>query len=310
MKDNIQILQDRIKLLKDSTRVERLSKGYSPDKKYVVFDNDEKKYLLRLGNIDGYERKKVEFQILYGLQQHKVQAPLPIEIGVLEDLGICYNIFSYIEGEDAKDVLPSLTEQEQFKIGIEAGKDLSRMHLYQAPPTIKRWYDRAMQKHYRYLEGYKTCGIKIENDDRVIDFIESNAHYLKNRSNQFQHDDFHLENIILRDRQYVGVIDFNNYDWGDPLHDFVKVAMFSREESIPFSVGQLDGYFNHNIPEDFWRLYSIYVAMVIFSSVVWSIKASPEQLDEMIERIYVVLEDHKNFELLKPTWYQSNMSFI
>lgn len=32
----------------------------------------------------------------------------------------------------------------------------------------------------------------------------NNLHYLKNRPNQFQHDDFHLENIILKDKKYVG----------------------------------------------------------------------------------------------------------
>lgn len=130
----------------------------------------------------------------------------------------------------------------------------------------------------------------------------NNLHYLKNRPNQFQHDDFHLENIILKDKKYVGVIDFDNYDWGDPFNDFVKIALASRVDSISFSVGQIDGYFANNIPEDFWRLYSIYSAMVIFSSVVWSIKKSPEQLDKFIERIHLILEDHKNFELLKPIW--------
>ncbi|MEI4770052.1 aminoglycoside phosphotransferase family protein [Psychrobacillus sp. FJAT-51614] len=307
MKDIIPILEDRIKLLHNATRVEPLSKGYSPDKKYVVVDNYGKKYVLRIIVLDGYERKKEEFQILRDIEEYKVQAPKPVDIGVLEDLGICYNIYSYMEGKDVKESIPSLTEQEQYEIGIEAGRDLARIHLHPAPSTIKPWYERAVQKHYRYLDAYKNCGIKIEHDDKIMDFIESNAHYLKNRPNQFQHDDFHIENIILKDKKYVGVIDFNNYDWGDPFHDFVKVAMSSRVDSIPFSVGQIHGYFDHQIPEEFWRLYSIYVAMVVFSSVVWSIKKSPEQLDKMIERIYVMLEDHKNFELLTPTWYKSKM---
>ena len=32
--------------------------------------------------------------------------------------------------------------------------------------------------------------------------------------NQLQHDDFHLGNIILNNQGYVGVLDFNVYDWG------------------------------------------------------------------------------------------------
>lgn len=90
--------------------------------------------------------------------------------------------------------------------------------------------DNSLRTNIDKIYG-KDKGIKIDNDDKVINYIESNAHYLKDRPNQFQHDDFHLENIILKDKKYAGVIDFNNYDWGDPFHDFVKVSLFSRETS-------------------------------------------------------------------------------
>jgi len=306
MIDHIPTLQKKIKLLQNASKIERLTKGYSPDKKFVVHV-DDKKCLLRVGNIEGFEKKKSEFNILNELQQYNVQSSKPINIGVIDDLGVCYTIYSYLDGIDAKEAIPTLTEQEQYKIGMEAGEQLTRMHLYKAPPTMDTWYTRAMKKHYRYLEAYKTCGIKIKNDEKIIDFIESNKHSLKNRPNYFQHDDFHLENIIVKNKRYVGVIDFNNFDWGDPLHDFVKVALSQRGLSVPFSIGQVQGYFDHNVPKDFWQLYSVYVGMVIFSSVVWGLRFSPEQLDEMIERLYVILEDHKNFEILKPAWYEPNM---
>ena len=304
MEDTIQILVDRIKVFRNSTIVTRLSKGYSPDKKYVVMDEDGNKYLLRISDMERYDRKKEEFKVLSDLRKYKVHSPQPIDLGILKELGVCYSIFSYIEGVDAKNSIRSFNEHEQYEIGIEAGKDLSRIHLHPAPLNIRNWHERSIQKHNNYLKEYKKCGIKINNDEKVMSFIESNYHYLKNRPNQFQHDDFHLENIILKDKKYVGVIDFDNYDWGDPFHDFVKVALSSRVDSISFSVGQIDGYFANNIPEDFWRLYSIYSAMVLFSSVVWSINKSPEQLDKFIERTHLILEDHKNFEKLKPVWYR------
>lgn len=306
MKNNIQILQEKIKFLQNATVVTKLSKGFSPDEKYIVIDNDSNKYLLRISNIERYDRKKSEFQFLRDIRKYKVHCPQPIEIGIVEELSICFCIFSYLEGEDAKDAIHTLNIQEQYEIGIEAGKDLSRIHLHPAPNNIRNWQERIINKHNRYLDEYKKCGIKIKNDDKVMDFIERNYQYLKNRPNQFQHDDFHLENIILKDKKYAGVIDFDNYDWGDPYHDFVKVPLASRVDSVPFSIGQIDGYFSNKIPEDFWRMYSIYCAMVIFSSVVWSIKKSPHQLNKFIERIQVILEDHKNFELLKPIWYKSN----
>jgi aminoglycoside phosphotransferase (APT) family kinase protein len=230
-------------------------------------------------------------------------------MGILDELNSCYNIYSYIDGVDVKEALHILTEKEQYKIGVDAGIELSRMHLLEASSSLKPWYERAMAKHYRYLDAYKSCGIKLKNDEKIINFIEENKNLLKGRPNQFQHDDFHLENIIVNNRTYVGIIDFNNFDWGDPLHDFVNVALFQRELSVPFSIGQIKGYFNNDVPEDFWMLYSIYAAMVIFSSVVWSIRFAPDQINEMIERLHNMLDDHKDFEILKPIWYDPQTLF-
>lgn len=299
--------QNNIQIVKDAANIEEISKGFSPDKKYIITTIEDEKYLLRTGDIKEFERKKIEFQILNEMQKRSVQAQKPIEMGLLEEEGLCYGVFSYIEGEDAKKLLPTYTPKEQYDIGIEAGKDLAKMHTYEAPKGILPWYERAMKKHSKYLEAYKTCGIKIKNDDKIIKFIDENEMYVKDRPNRFQHDDFHLENIIVRDGKYVGVIDFNGYDWGDPLHDFVKIALFARDISIPYSIGQIEGYFNGVIPEEFWKLYAVYVGMTVFSSVVWSLRAAPHRLDDTLERLTIVLKDHKNFELSKPIWFDSEM---
>ncbi|PEB38085.1 aminoglycoside phosphotransferase [Bacillus cereus] len=296
--------QSNIQIVKDAANIEEISKGFSPDKKYIITNANNEKYLFRTGDIKEYERKKIEFQILNEMVKRNVQAQRPIEIGILEEEGVCYSIFSYLEGEDAKKLLPTYSPKEQYDIGIEAGKDLAKMHTYEAPNNILPWYERAMKKYSKYVEAYKTCGINIKNDDKIIKFIEENEIYLKNRPNRFQHDDFHLENIIVRDARYVGVVDFNGYDWGDPIHDFVKIALFARDISIPYSIGQIEGYFNGRIPEEFWKLYMVYVGMTVFSSVVWTLRAAPHMLDDMLERLTIVLEDHNNFELSKPIWFQ------
>ncbi len=296
--------QNNIQIVKDAANIEEISKGFSPDKKYVITNANNEKYLFRTGDIKEYERKKIEFQILNEMVKRNVQAQSTIEIGILEEEGVCYSIFSYLEGEDAKRLLSTYSPKEQYDIGIEAGKDLVKMHTLEAPKNILPWYERAMKKHRKYLEAYKTCGIKIENDDKIIKFIDENEMYVKDRPNRFQHDDFHLENIIVRDGKYVGVVDFNGYDWGDPLHDFVKIALFARDISIPYSIGQIEGYFNERIPEEFWKLYAVYVSMTVFSSVVWTLRAAPHMLDDTLERLHIVLEDHKNFELSKPIWFQ------
>lgn len=122
----------------------------------------------------------------------------------------------------------------------------------------------------------------------------------------FQHDDFHVGNIIVQDDAYSGVIDCNRFDWGDPIHDFVKVALFSRDVSVPFSIGQIEGYFQGTaVPDKFWKLYGMYLAMTIVSSVVWTLRVVPHEMDEMMERLNRVMADHEDFRSCKPSWFKT-----
>jgi hypothetical protein len=82
------------------------------------------------------------------------------------------------------------------------------------------------------------------------------------------------------------------------------VAYFGREASVPYSIGQIYGYFGGQVPDSFWRLYALYTAMIVFPSVTWTLQVVPEQLDSMLERIGVVLEDHRGFRSDVPVWYR------
>jgi len=101
---------------------------------------------------------------------------------------------------------------------------------------------------------------------------------MRGRPNRLQHDDFHPSNLV--------------------------VAYFSRNDSIPFSVGQIDGYFSGKIPEQFWRLYCLNNALIMLPTISWTLKVVPLQLEPMLDRIRIVLEDHKNFEHVIPSWHR------
>lgn len=85
--------QNNIQIVKDAVNIEEISKGFSPDKKYLITNANNEKYLLRTGDIKEYERKKIEFQILNEMQKRSVQAQKPIEMGLLVEEGLCYGIF-------------------------------------------------------------------------------------------------------------------------------------------------------------------------------------------------------------------------
>ncbi|KGA96724.1 aminoglycoside phosphotransferase [Alkalihalobacillus alcalophilus ATCC 27647 = CGMCC 1.3604] len=280
-----------------------VTKGFSTDNKFLIKMGDgDKKLFLRLFNLEELESKKQEFQILEKMKEYQILCSEPISIGEIEDYG--YMITSYIEGKDAEVEIPKLSYEEQYNIGFEAGMELKKMHQYKAPNHIPSWYSRKVKKHQRYLDKYYKCGIKVKNDDKIIKFIEENIPLMKQRPNLFQHDDLTLGNLIVNNNQFAGVIDFNRYDWGDPIHEFLKIGIFSRGVSIPFSRGQIKGYFdNHEPDESFWRLYSLYLAMCVFSTVIWTLETIPENLDDMLDKVYTFLEDHDYFSEIKPKWY-------
>lgn len=281
-----------------------IKKGFSSDEKFLVHMEDgENKLLLRMFNLEELELRKTEYSILEKMQDYNVTCSKPISIGEVGNRG--YLITSYIEGEDAEDEILKYSDQEQYNIGIEAGKELRKMHQLSAPSHISSWYSRKVEKHKKYIDAYLACEIKVNNDHKIMSFIEENIHVMKQRPNLFQHDDFHLGNIIVTNKKFAGVIDFGRYDWGDPIHEFLKIGIFSRGVSIPFSIGQIRGYFNNKEPdEDFWRLYSLYLAMCVFSTVVWTLRTIPNNMNEMLDKVYMYLEDHDYFSRLKPKWYQ------
>ncbi|SDV99791.1 Phosphotransferase enzyme family protein [Marininema mesophilum] len=214
-------------------------------------------------------------------------------------------IVSYIEGDSVENELTYLSESEQFQIGLESGKELKRIHQYRAPNNIEPWFNRKLEKHKKYVDQYLATSIRFHQDKVILSFIEENIKFMKGRPNLFQHDDFHIGNIIVKNGKLAGIIDFNSHDWGDPVHEFIKIGMFSRQKSISFCIGQILGYHDKTEPpESFWILYSLYLAMCLFSSVVWSLKFIPEEVDCMLNKIYTVIDDHNSFKSIKPSWYK------
>ncbi|WP_353855711.1 aminoglycoside phosphotransferase family protein [Bacillus sp. Bos-x628] len=290
-------------LLSKAIFFQQMSSGFSGDRTYVVTILNGEKLVLKLTGTHQYNTLKRKANILRMFKKQGILCSEVMDMGVVHEHNLSYSILPFIEGENAREFIHKRTREEQYKIGRRAGLELRSMHEYVAPSSIESWDQRVMAKHERYVHVYQSCGVKFEHDEIVVDFINSHSDAVKNRPNRFQHDDFHLGNLIIRDAKYAGAIDFDHYDWGDPIHDFYKLSLFSTEKSIPFSVGQIDGYFCNQPSKEFWLLFSIYTAMSLFSSIVWTLKFDPHHVDQMVKRVNRILSDHQHFTQLEPGWY-------
>jgi aminoglycoside phosphotransferase (APT) family kinase protein len=215
-----------------------------------------------------------------------------------------YCLLSFIEGKAALDALGRCPPDAQCAVGVQAGADLRRMHRVLPARPVRPWDERILDKHRAGLAAYWTCGVRVEHDEEIAAFIEANADAVRGRPSHFQHGDFHVANLVMRDQRYAGAIDFDRWDWGDPYQEFLKVGFFSSAVSVPFCNGQIHGYFDGATPDGFWRLCAVYTAMSVLGSVVWARRRTPDEVDEMVEFSNRVTGDYDQFRSVVPRWFQ------
>ena len=276
-----------------------IKKGFSEEKKYLI-NTIDKKYLLRESGNDNFINKKKEFDLVRKCFEIDVKCNKPVEI--FENNKSVFSLYEYIEGKDGELVIADIDLDMQFTIGMEAGIDLKKINSIKSSDDCD-WLERKWKKHEYYLHEYRKMEYKLPNDLQIIDFIAKNYGKIRLENDYFQHDDFHLGNIIISNNRYGGVIDFNRYDWGDPLHEFVKMEVFSHGFSKEFVKGQIYGYFGTNkIDEEVVLTISIYVAMSLFSMVVWTLKNYPKTFPYIEQIINRICMNYSYFNKLKPEW--------
>ena len=307
-------IREQVYELTGFVNVQEIREGYSDERKYLLTPHGDEKYLLRIttpANEDIIQRKKAEFDVIRNLRRYSDKIPDAKYFGISKDNDLCFMILSFIEGVNAEQCLPDFCDDMQYMIGVAAGKELKKMHSLKAPAWYQGWYETKKRKYAYYLRALGECNLKTEGIDldAIITYVESGMDLMKNVESSFQHDDFHPGNLIVNNGEFGGVIDFNRYDWGDPVHEFYKTAHFSRSVSVPFSVGQIDGYTGGNVSKEFWKKYSFYAAMSIVPDMVWSYRYSvrtgtTEQIQRSQKRIQLIVCDHDGFEQEIPLWYE------
>lgn len=286
----------------DFTNKIPINKGWSCDKKYCVIAADGTKYLLRVSPIEQYDKKKSEFEIMRRVAALDVPMCQPVEFGTCGD-GV-YSLQSWIEGHDAKDIIPTLTDNEQYTYGLEAGRILKLIHSIPAPETQEDWEVRFNRKIDRRIRTYNDCPIKYENGQAFTDYISANRHLLKNRPQVYQHGDYHIGNMMINHSGQLQIIDFDRYDFGDPWEEFNRIVWCAQKSPL-FASGIVNRYFDGLVPMDFWRLLALYIASNTLSSVPWAIPFGRSEIDTMLNQAKEVLQWYDNMRNPLPSWYLS-----
>jgi len=279
---------------------EPINQGWSCDKKYCVTDENGTRYLLRISDPAQYDIKYSEFTMMKQVASLGVPMCQPIEFGTCED-GV-YSIQSWIKGEDAKQVMSDYSDTEQYIFGLEAGHILRRIHSIPAPATQEDWEIRFNHKMDNKIKKYSECSIKYENGQAFIDYINENRHLLKNRPQVYQHGDYHIGNMMIDCNGQLHIIDFNRNDYGDPWEEFNRIVWCAQTSPL-FASGMVNGYFDDNVPIEFWRLLALYISSNTLSSIYWAIPFGQEEVNTMLNQAKEVLSWYDNMRNPVPTWY-------
>ncbi len=277
-----------------------IEKGWSGDKKYKAVTADGSTYLLRVTPLEKRER----CQAMFALQQQfaALGVPMcePIEQTVRED-GV-YTVQRFVNGCDAEEVIPNLSASEQYALGLDAGRFLRTLHMIPAPADAPDWSVRFNAKIDRKIKMYRECPLQFEGADRIIDYLNANRERLIGRPQVYQHGDYHVGNMMVEDGRLV-IIDFDRYDFGDPWEEFNRIV-WCAQASPHLAAGQVDGYFNGNVPADFWHLLALYIGSNTLSSLPWAIPFGEDEINTMREQAREVLAWYNGMRRVIPSWYE------
>lgn len=283
-------------------RIEPINKGWSSDKKYYVENKDGEQFLLRISDVDEYDEKKSEFNIMKKIATSGINMSIPIDFGICNNGKSVYQILTWIEGIEAKELLPSLSEKEQYEFGLKAGEMLRKMQKVENYSSSNKWAEIYRDKVEKYIEKYKKCGKNLVDDNILFDFLEKHYKCLSNRPRSLLHADFQSDNMIITPNNELYVIDFQGSGVVDPYYALTGV-MVTAEVSTQFSIGQLKSYFKGRVPDDFWELNAFYMVAESINAFSVAVTLGKEEIDYSNEMNKKMLKWFDKFNNLIPSWY-------
>nr|WP_281367816.1 phosphotransferase [Saccharibacillus deserti] len=292
---------------------ELIDKGWSADRKYRIGATGGASMLLRVSEASLAESKRAEYIRVGQAASLGIPSSRPIDFGICRadstetnDPGsapFVYSLLSWIEGEDAQDLLPDLPAEEAYGHGHSAGIWLRRMHGLPAPVRTEPPAVTLRRELERKRAAYEECGYRLPARQRLLSQIEARLPILDRALPSFRQGDYHPGNMIIGPDGQLNIIDFNRSGGGDPYRDFNRLETFTSRISLPFAQGQLDGYRESGPHDpDFWRRISLYCAMECMFAILWAVPFGEPEITDTLERSERIWTDFSGFEQDVPLW--------
>lgn len=289
-----------LKLQFHITSIEPFTEGWSEDEKFILTAEDGGRYILRLSSIDKAVHKKREVELLNAAAQLGVPVCTAAAHGEFED-DRYFMLLDWIDAEPALIAIPKLSDAEQYRLGVKAGHYLKLIHSIGTEETMN-WQQYFNDKIDRKIKLYRDCPVHYDKAERLIDYLNSNRHLISSSHITTHHGDYHLGNMLLGEELYI--IDFERHDIGEPWEEFNRIV-WCAQSAPAFAAGRIDGYFDGEVPDEFFRRLLIYIASNILSSIAWAVQFGVEQTAVMIRQADEVMEWYDDMQTVVPSFYHT-----
>ena len=279
--------------------LEPVMAGWSGDKKYCAAGEDGGKYFLRVTPPEKAEKARKCFALQKRMQALGVPMCIPLECG--ETDGGFYTLQSRVEGENAEECVPAMTEAEQYSLGLDSGAILQKIHSIPAPGGVPDWESRFNAKIDRKIKSYEDCPIQFDGAEAFLQYLARHRPLLHGRPQCFQHGDYHIGNMMV-ERGRLVIIDFDRFDYGDPWEEFNRIV-WCAQAAPRFACGMVDGYFDKSVPTEFWRLLALYISSNTLSSIPWAIPFGKAEIEKFIAQAEEILGWYDGMTRFVPRWY-------
>ena len=288
-------------------KTEPIHKGWSGDRKYYLEKKDGERFLLRVSDISSYETKQHEFEIMKKISAAGIKMSLPISFGICEEGKSVYLLLSWCDGEEAKEALYHLSDAEQNVFGRKAANVLKQMEAIDYKLPSQEWSQTYQGRVAHYIELYRRCGYTFDGDDVIISFLRTQRHCIGERPTALMHEDFQTDNMVISSDGELYMIDFQMCGETDP-YLVMTGAGVSAMYSVPFAMGQIDGYFGKTVPEDFWQKYRYYM----LAEMLYAFTVGVKMEEEREETLHMFDNEIKRIKYQGspiPMWYQKKFCY-
>ncbi|MET3557863.1 aminoglycoside phosphotransferase (APT) family kinase protein [Streptococcus rupicaprae] len=286
----------------DGAEKVRISKGYSPEKKYRL--SGDHLYFLKQSPPSFVNQKRLETTYLKNLSSKTARWSKLLDLKVNSDR--IDSLYEWIDGVDFRDLAPSMSDQTLYYYGHRAGQFLKELHSLPIAEEVPDWYKAYNAKIDRKIAAFNEVRALYPDGKLFIEFIDKKRDLLQIRPQTLCHGDYHVGNMMIeRSSQDLWIIDFGSLEIGDPYEEFNRM-IWNAQISEEFATGMINGYFDQEIiPEQFWGLMALYMATDVIGSISWAIPYGEKQVQTMIQRADDVFNWYQGFETLIPSFYKT-----